>query len=404
MLEWVHLRYRTRLMPLLALFLVLFASSAMAGNLFEVLGTSEEVTPAQNPAVRVIVNDASLLRDDSHVTLDGISYPLRRIAIEWRTGGDFKAELAIGSATFVSVLTRHAGYYAGVLYSPDGSPHELIPDADGQTLRRARYAPFRCHVNSAAFTGKVAASPAPLPRPRRRAAGWNGYIVDLAEFWTPRAESVLGGRGPTEAFIRNAVDILNSDTRQSGISNLVFRLVYLGSLDVVESAFPSGDLHALTVSQDVADVRANVGADLAGLWTDGVAAAANAPQWRSAFTRDNSFHTVSIRYSPAEHAYSHEIFHNFGGQHNEEALYGSLTSAFVDQYPFARDMCTENWITILAYPTCVPTTRQLPVIPHITNPDLQYDGVPLGEREKMDNVRMVRLSTPWIADYYPSVP
>jgi len=112
---------------------------------------------------------------------------------------------------------------------------------------------------------------------------------------------------------------------------------------------------------------------------------------------------MSIRYGPASHTYSHEVFHNFGAQHNQEAFDYYLSTPGVDEYPFARDKCTENWITILAYPTCVPVGTQIPTIPYITNPDLEYEGVSLGERERMDNARMVRLSTPWIAEYYPSV-
>jgi len=227
--------------------------------------------------------------------------------------------------------------------------------------------------------------------------------VDLAEFWTPRAEIMVGGRGPIEAIIRNAVDILNADTKQSGISNLTFRLVHAGVVDFVESGGLGEDFLNLTINQSVDQVRANVGADLAGLWSDSVAAAAYAPQWRSAFNRKNSFHLMSIRYGPASHTYSHEVFHNFGAQHNQEAFDYYLTTPGVDEYPFARDKCTENWITILAYPTCVPVGTQIPTIPYITNPDLEYEGVSLGERERMDNARMVRLSTPWIAEYYPSV-
>lgn len=390
-------------MPRLAFFLVLFATSAMAGNLFEPLPSEHGGMARGMAGARVAVNADALLSSEPFVTLDDASYPLRGIAVEWRAGADFKAEFAIGPATFVSVLTKHEGYFAGVFYPPHGFAYELIPDAGGHTLRRASAAPFRCEVISAEFAGAaVAALAAALPPARRRAVGGpKQNVIELAEFWTPRAEIIVGGRGPIEAIIRNAVDILNADTRQSGISNLTFRLVHAGVVDLVESGGLAEDFLNLTINQNVAQVRANVGADLAGLWSDSVAAAAHAPQSRSAFNRKNSFHLMSIRYGPASHTYSHEVFHNFGGQHNEGAEY--LTTPGVDEYPFARDKCTENWITILAYPSCAPESREIPTIPYITNPDLEYEGVSLGERGRMDNARMVRLSMPWIAEYYASV-
>jgi len=391
-------------MPRFTFFLVLFATSAMAGNLFEPLSSERGGMARGITGDRVAINADALLSSEPFVTLDHVSYPLRGIAVEWRAGADFKAEFAIGTAIFVSVLTKHEGYFAGVFYPPQGFAYELVPDAGGHTLRRASAAPFRCEVGTAGFAGAAATSSAALPPARRRAVVQpKQYVVDLAEFWTPRAEIMVGGRGPIEAIIRNAVDILNADTKQSGISNLTFRLVHVGVVDLVESENLAEDFLNLTINENVAQVRANAGADLAGLWSDSVAAAAYAPQWRSAFNRKNSFHLMSIRYGPASHTYSHEVFHNFGAQHNQEAFDYYLSTPGVDEYPFARDKCTENWITILAYPTCVPVGTQIPTIPYITNPDLEYEGVSLGERERMDNARMVRLSTPWIAEYYPSV-
>jgi len=391
-------------MPRLAFLLVLFAASAMAGNLFEPLSSEHAGMARGITGARVAVNVDALLSSEPFVTLDHASYPLHGIAVEWRAGANFKAEFTIGSAAFVSVLTKHEGYFAGVFYPPHGLAYELIPDAGGHTLRRASAAPFRCEVRTAGFAGAAAASAAALPPARRRAVGSpKQYVIDLAEFWTPRAEILVGGRGQIEAIIRNAVDILNADTRQSGISNLTFRLVHVGVVDFVESNGPGEDFHNLTVNQNIAQVRENVGGDLAGLWSDSVAASANAPQWRSAFNRENSFHLMSIRYGPASHTYSHEVFHNLGGQHNQEAFDLYLTTPGVDEYPFARDKCTDSWITILAYPTCVPVTTQIPTIPYITNPDLEYEGVSLGEPGRMDNARMVRLSLSWIAEYYPSV-
>src|SRR5688500_18004579 len=118
-------------MPRFALVLFLVASGATAGNLIEPLWSGQGGTAAAITGVRVAVRAEALLDSEPFVTLDHASYSLRGIALEWRAEGDFKAEFAIGPATFVSVLTRHEGYFAGVLYPPHGSPYELIPDVAG---------------------------------------------------------------------------------------------------------------------------------------------------------------------------------------------------------------------------------------------------------------------------------
>ena len=97
-------------MPRLAFFLVLFAISAMAGNLFEPLSSEHGGMARGMAGARVAVNVDALLGSEPFVTLGDASYPLRGIAVEWRAGADFKAEFAIGPATFVSVLTKHEGY------------------------------------------------------------------------------------------------------------------------------------------------------------------------------------------------------------------------------------------------------------------------------------------------------
>ena len=361
---------------------------------------------------RVKVNGDALTENDASVTLEGVGYQVAYSEVECRgdegfgasraepcrSGEDFGSRFWLKGSAFPSVLTRHKGFVAGVIYSPSGRTYELRPGSEGEVLRESKENSFECEVGNE-FPKALSPKSDSAGTSRRRAVAIGGkYGVDLAEFWTPLAEADVGGRIQMETIIRNSVDMLNSDTRQSGIPNLTFRLVYLGPLNFTEIPAPGDNLGTFRSNQEVVRIRAEVGADLCGLWIQDGRGIAYAPRFKNAFAPANGFHVNVGRADLAWHGYSHEVFHNFGGQHNEE----DVAPSGADEYKFARDMCTVNWITILSYNTCVPVGRFVPTIPYITNPELSYQGTPLGAPEKMDNVRMVRLSMGWVASYLPS--
>ena len=398
---------------------VLFTIPALfAAELFEVAPQKFRVQTLsvgdENRGVRVKMNGDALPDGDVTVSLGGVSYPVAYRNVECRGNGgvfpsagsfcrngeDYKVEFWLSSVGFPSVLTRHAGYIAGIISAPNGKTYAILPDAEGEVLWESRGRP-ECGVD-AEFEAQIKSFvPTSDSAPTRRRAVAHGpnYVVDLAEFWSPLAEAGAGGSAQMEAIVRSAVDVLNSDTRQSGILNLRFRLVYVGSVNHVEGTDSSAsELSRFSQNQEVASVRNSTGADLCGIWTENDGAIANTPRSRGGFSPVSGFHKVGRRGGLFRHTYSHEVYHNFGGGHNQAAM----SSIAGDEYTFARDMCTANWYTILSYDTCVPVGRDVPTVPYITNPDLTYQGVRLGEPGRMDNVRMVRLSMEWVADYQPS--
>jgi hypothetical protein len=371
----------------------------------------------KNTEMRVQVNGDALTANDVSVTLEGVSYRVAYNSVECRgnngvmpsmqgmpcrAGEDFKAEFSFGSTSYGSVVTRHQGYVAGIISAPNGKVYEILPDAGGEVLRQSVGGKFECETVSETVPSVSAESKMPqtdsVSPARRRAVGPATNVVDLAEFWTPRAEAAAGGSVQMEATVRSAVDILNTDTKNSGIQNLRFNLVYVGKLDFPDTASSGGVyLSDFANNSQVQGIRNSLGADLAGIWNEGGGAIANAPRSKAGFAPSSGFHVVNRDGGLGRHRYSHEVFHNFGGQHdtaNVSALSG-------EPYPFARDMCTVNWYTILSYDTCVPVGKDVPTIPYITNPDLTYDGVRLGDPDRMDNARMVRTSMSWVANYYP---
>lgn len=368
---------------------------------------------SRNTEMRVKVNGDALTAGDVSVTLEGTYYRVMHGTVECRgnngvfasqgmpcrAGEDFKVEFDFGGPMYSSILTRHKGYVAGVIYAPNGKVYEILPDAGGEVLRKSASGRFECEVVSETHSKSLVPQTDSVTPSRKRAVGNPSYVVDLEEFWTPRAEAAAGGSLQMEAMVRSAVDILNADTKNSGIPNLRFNLIYVGKLDFPDTASSAGEyLSNFANNPQVQNIRNSVGADLAGIWNEGGGGVANAPRSRGGFSPSSGFHVVNRDGGLGRHTYSHEVFHNFGGQHdaaNVMALAG-------EPYPFARDMCTANWYTILSYDSCVPVGKDVPTVPYITNPNLSYDGVRLGDPEKMDNARMVRTSMGWVAGYLPA--
>ena len=77
----------------------------------------------------------------------------------------------------------------------------------------------------------------------------------------------------------------------------------------------------------------------------------------------------------AAFTFAHEVGHNQGAKHNPEALYEGRTS---EHFPYAHGYCNAetDWRTVMAYNTDGLCRDR---IPHLSNPDVLYDGVPTGE-------------------------
>ena len=298
---------------------------------------------------------------------------------EWRNGGDYVQRFAVDGSPFTSTLTRRLGAVAGVVYDAGGQAH----DVDGQI---AHAIPQCASIEPPATTQ---ASVAPT---RRRAVSPERKVIDLMELYTFAAENGAGGRAQIEAKIAAAVDLLNSTLLQSQIFNVTFRLVYVGRIDRDENINQLQLLIWLTSDPGVAHLRELQGADLVGLWTETDAEIAWVPR---SFAPSTGFHVISRRYPLSLQLFSHEVGHNLGAQHNAEQV-GVIAG---DPYPYARGVRSAKWMTVMSYPPAGEWRETLPIF---SNPDLTYDGAALGVEGQADNVRMIRLAAPIVADYYPS--
>lgn len=342
---------------------------------------------------RVAVNPAALTFEKFYVHIDGKKYEARAEEIE-DGGNDVVSRFRIGNAP-TSTITYWYGQMAGEINLEDGRNFRLIPVPEGHILSEVTDFSFECRaVNPETVPGfNVSENSVSSGRTRPvRHPGPEKFIVTLAEFYTPAAEKDAGGRLQAEARIKNAVDVLNTVVKNSGINNLEYRLSYMGLLNVVEA----GDiLYDFSQNSEVARIRTETKSDLAGLWTENhgaeaIIAMAYDPSW--------GFHSQWIGSAPI--TFAHEVGHNHGLQHdlaNAHNIEG-------DPAPYARGWydCMAGWATVMTYYNQVCKNLSVPEpkrIPYFSNPDVKYNGIPTGVRDKADNAKLLRYSIPFVAQY-----
>jgi len=88
--------------------------------------------------------------------------------------------------------------------------------------------------------------------------------------------------------------------------------------------------------------------------------------------------------SPCQHLYAHEIGHNFGATHD---WYNTGIDAKLAPYAHGHVDAVNNFRTVMAYNNVCEALNMgsCPQIPYYSNPDLTYNGVPMGIPEGTDS-------------------
>lgn len=154
-------------------------------------------------------------------------------------------------------------------------------------------------------------------------------------------------------------------------------------------------------------VRDSTGADLVSFWnTAGSAGSANNYSG-SASACWSTTKKVDIQ---TRFTFTHELGHNMGGKHDRTtyALAGRTDELGQDRYHFGK--WWDTYRTVMSYENC---PKSCPRIPHFTNPNVNYNGIPTGiaagSLDPADNARKLnetkatvaafrtRLVSPWSA-------
>ncbi len=212
----------------------------------------------------------------------------------------------------------------------------------------------------------------------------DGSVIDVLILYTERMKERYGDT--TDAKIQHFIDLTNKAFTDSGVRtelNLVRSERYAAS-GARESRLISDALAHIQSSEIVADLRENYKADLVCLLREfagaeeacGRAFVMNSNTGVNTSFESLAFSVVEVRPVDdqlpigycSEFTFAHEIGHNLGCAHDRD--HAGVSGAF--SYAFGYD---EPGVfgTMMSY--------ERPRIPYFSNPDIEYEDLPIGVRE-----------------------
>ena len=222
--------------------------------------------------------------------------------------------------------------------------------------------------------------------------------VDLLVAFTVDARVAAGGLTAMRATIDLAVAATNEALTNSLVQARV-RLVDTREVSYPESQDLSQDLERVTNQIDghldeVHAWRDVAGADLVSLIvernTDGFEGLAWLMEQPSTTFAPYAF-SVVMRRTAASLTLAHEIGHNLGLAHDRDNALASGAYPYAFGYRLAP-----HFRDLMSYPC---TGSPCPAVPYFSNPDVRYDGFPMGRVDTEDGARALRQTMPIAAQF-----
>lgn len=236
----------------------------------------------------------------------------------------------------------------------------------------------------------------------------SGDIIDLLVVYTPSSRIRYGQSG-IESLIINAVAMANDAYSRSNFTARL-NLVHMQEVNYSETGDMRDALYGITYKTDgiidnVHDLRDQYGADIVSLITQdsnfcGIA-------WIMTSTYLNYFepYAFNVTYSSciSNHSMTHEIGHNEGNAHDRD----NAGDAAYD-YSYGYRNPGANFRTIMSY-SCSDIGGSCPRVPHLSNPNILYNGYPTGidhnsdPSNSADNIRSMNNTFPIVSNWRTSV-
>lgn len=229
-------------------------------------------------------------------------------------------------------------------------------------------------------------------------------FVDVMIVYTPEARDLEGGTDPVVALAYLAVDEANGMFINSQIDTRL-NLVHVAEIDYVETGVFGTELNRLRGTADgfmdsVHALRDEHGADIVSLLishTEGGTICGIAYLMVTvgpAFEAD-AFNVCNTGCTLGGYTFSHEVGHNMGCAHDRDNAGGPGAFSYSYGYRFIGDDDVE-YRTVMAY---APGAR----IPYFSNPNITYQGQPIGlpegDTNSADNARTINETAPTVIGF-----
>jgi len=226
----------------------------------------------------------------------------------------------------------------------------------------------------------------------------DGSIIDVMVVYTPEARQEAGGTSAINQLINLAEAETNQGYENSGVIQRI-RIVHTEEVPYTSSGDAQTDLSRLRGTSEgfldeVHALRDTHSADIVSLFVrdfnaGGIGYVMGMSN-RSYGFEENAFNAVGINYATGNYTFAHELGHNQGVTHNREDATGHLPSF---NYAYGYRDPDRAFRTIMAYDD--QNNRGIPRRNYWSNPDLTYNGKPLGipgdtdNRRALNNNRMI---------------
>ncbi|HMK37114.1 MAG TPA: M12 family metallo-peptidase [Desulfomonilaceae bacterium] len=382
---------------------IVAAEATAAPNLFESIPADRLIMPeATNEALAKIKQDKTTI-DVNVVTINPSVFNEKKINLNVPMAAPMEAETAEISRRGPNDFT-----WVGKFPQPAGDAIMVVKNGQVTGSIRAGTALYRVwplgegkhavvQVDQSKFPPEHPPSfekiqPGTLPPQKEKgdqqSTGPTPITVLVA--YTPAAEAKV--LGPMDSFIQLAVTESNQSYQNSKI-NLTLVLAGIQKVNYQESGSFDTDLDNFKGMTDGAmdeihSLRDQKKADVCVLIVDnnqycGLAAAILAKP-------ETAFAVVYFKCATGYYSFAHEIGHLQGARHNLEM------DPTLQPFPYGHGYyLNPKWRTIMSY----ANPCNCPRIQYWSNPNVQYEGVPMGTSERNNNARVLNETAAYVSGF-----